>query len=348
MEEYNFLKKTFANIEINIFNKVLKDLSSIMEFIHLVVSSIKIFLTNPSDIYECLYPIEYSNYYFTTFCFFLDFFKKETNTNRYYNKFIIDVIKFLYIYSYYDYYFYFSNEFVETLIENLQYKNEMFLEFTQNLKKTLKLPNELNNFPPFFSQEFDINAIIYYNFEIPGYFKLYDFMNAIYNVFELKSPNKHDDKINIFDLIVNNIFFDNQSNYLNSISKNVSIGLDNINKISSNSNSNSDSDSDSESDILTSNVYDRKQGYKSRNNYGRTHEKIQTQTQKQTQKQIQTQTQKQTQKQIQNKKELESNLDSEIINVLGDNDKTQMENTNAYVELNYKIKNENYILDTEC
>ena len=111
LEEYNFLKKTFSNIEINIFDKILKDLSSVMEFIHLMISSIKIFSTNPSDIYECLFPLEYSNYYFTTFCYFLDFFKKEINTNHHYNKFIIDVIKFLYIYSYYDYYFYFSNEF---------------------------------------------------------------------------------------------------------------------------------------------------------------------------------------------------------------------------------------------
>ena len=77
LEEFNFLKKTFTNIEINIFEKNLRDLSSVMEFIHLIVSSLKILSTNPSDIYECLYPIEYSNYYFTTFCYFLDFFKKE-------------------------------------------------------------------------------------------------------------------------------------------------------------------------------------------------------------------------------------------------------------------------------
>ena len=199
LSEFNFLKKTFAYIEINVFDNILKDFSSIMEFMHLIILGVKILLTNPSDIYECLYPLEYSNYYFTTFCYFLDFFKKEINSNPNYNKFIIDVIKFLYIYSYYDYYFYFSNDFVETLITNLQYKNEMFVEFTQNLKKTLKLPHEFNDFPPFFDQEFDINAIIYYNFEIPGYFKLYDFMNAIYNVFELKSSNN---KIDLFDLII--------------------------------------------------------------------------------------------------------------------------------------------------
>jgi len=186
LEEFNFLKKTFSNLEINVLDKNLKDLSSTMEFIHLIISSLKIISSNPSDIYECLYPIEYSNYYFTTFCYFLDYFKKEINSNYLFNKFIIDVIKFLYIYSYYDYYFYFSNDFVEALIGNLEYKNEMFMEFTQNLKKTLKLPNELNDFPPFFSQEFDINAIIYYNFEIPSYFKLFDLLNAIYNVFELK------------------------------------------------------------------------------------------------------------------------------------------------------------------
>jgi hypothetical protein len=340
LNEFNFLKKTFANIEINIFDNILKDFSSIMEFMHLMILGVKILSTNPSDIYECLYPMEYSNYYFTTFCYFLDFFKKDINSNLNYNKFIIDVIKFLYIYSYYDYYFYFSNDFVETLITNLQYKNEIFLEFTQNLKKTLKLPRELNDFPPFFSQEFDINAIIYYNFEIPGYFKLYDFMNAIYHTFKLKSTNN---KIDIFDLIVNNINIDNQSNYLNSASKSINIGIDNFNNVNkyksdansdsnsdsdsdSNSDSNSDSDSESKSDLdatsitntdeLTSSIYDRKlQKNKNINKY---------------------------------KKELETNLDTEIINILGDDDKIQMENKNAYVELNYKTKNENYILDTEC
>ncbi len=306
LEQFNFLKKTFANIEINIFSDILKDFSSIMEFMHLIILSIKILSNNPSDIYECLYPIEYSNYYFTTFCYFLNFFKKEINTNSNFNKFIIDVIKFLYIYSYYDYYFYFSNDFVETLINNLQYKNEMFIEFTQNLKKTLKLPIEFNDFPPFFSQEFDINAIIYYNFEIPGYFKLFDFINAVYFVFELKSFDKlniHNNStklnkfiklnnFNLFDLIINNI--------------NINIHTNNNTTSTNSTNSTNSTDSSYSTNSIDTNISNKKN----------------------------------------NKKELVSNLDTEIINILDDKEKTQMENKNAYVELTFKTKNEN-ILDTD-
>lgn len=338
LSEYNFLKKTFTNIEINIFDNILKDLSSILEFIHLITTSLKIFSFYPSDIYECLYPIDYSNYYFNTFYYFLDFFKNEINHNYNLNKFIIDVIKFLYIYSYYDYYFYYSNDFVEGLINNLQYKNDMFLEFTENLKKILKLPQELNNYPPFFSQEFDLNDIIYYNFEILSYFKLYDFMNAIYKVFELKNKKNTNNKINLLDLISENIFFDNKSNLIN-INKSVSVGIDKLNikkhvndtKIISNTVSNSTLSSSSKNDDeisssstietdteqLTSSIYDKKS---INNNY----------------------------KSKRIKKELETNLDSEIINILDDNEKSRMENINAYVELNYTNMDENYILDTEC
>lgn len=321
INEFNFLKKTFTNIEINIFDEILKDYSTILEFIHLILISTKILSTNPSDIYECLYPVDYSNYYLETFSYFLDFFKNEINNNMGLNKFIIDVIKFLYIYSYYDYYFYYSNDLVETLINNLQYKNEIFLEFTQNLKKVLKLPQELNNFPPFFNQEYDINAIIYYNFEIPSYFKLYDFLNAI-NIF-FNSDNKNINKeINIFDLIVSNIFFDEHFIQINSASKSINLGISNvcINKNYKSSNSISESSESSESKTssdsqIISEVYKKKHNIKS-NKYL--------------------------------KKELESNLDTEILNVLDECDKTKMISSNAYVELNYLKKNENYLLDTEC
>lgn len=336
MKKFNFLKKTFTNIEINIFANILKDLSSIIEFLHLIICGTKILSTNPSDIYECLYPIEYSNYYLNTFCYFLEFFKKEINNNLCFNKFIIDVIKFLYIYSYYDYYFYYSNNFVEALITNLQYKNEMFQEFTNNLKKVLKLPCELNNFPPFFSEEFDINAIIYYNFEIPSYFKLFDFMNAIYVVLE---KNKKSNKVNIFDLIINNISIDNQSNYLNSLSKSVNLNIKNSNtkikkksknkvnlKNNSYSSSNSNPNSSSNSNYSSSSNSSSKSSSNTNTLTSCTYNK----------------------KKKKNNKELETNLDTEIINILDDDEKTHMENSNAYVELNCEKKTESYILDTEC
>lgn len=361
--EYNFLKKTFTNIEINICNCILKDLSSILEFIHLITLSIKILLTNPSDIYECLYPLDYSNYYFNTFCYFLDFFKHEINNNYFYNKFIIDVVKFFYIYSYYDYYFYYSNNFVDGLINNLQYKNNMFIEFTENLKKTLKLPHELNNFPPFFSQEFDLNDIVYYNFEMPSYFKFYDLMNAIYNVFELNKRKNMREKINIFDLITNNIFTNNKSNIVNE-SKSISMGIDklkkNINVVSksnskSRSGSSSDSDSGSGSDPDSDSSDDSTSNSNSNSNSNSTNAKdfassICNKKSVSIKAKVNPNPNPNTKKNIslKIKKELDSNLDTEIINILDDDEKTQMENINAYVELNYKSVDDNYILDTEC
>ena len=113
---YNFLKKTFCNIEICLNDRYFTDLSTILEFFHLMTISIKILSTNPSDLYECIYPLEYKNYYFNTFCIFIEFIKSDINKNYLYNKFIINIIKYLYLF-YYDYYFYYSN-IIEILLIN--------------------------------------------------------------------------------------------------------------------------------------------------------------------------------------------------------------------------------------
>ena len=310
LKEFNFLNKSFSSIEINIFSLFIKDLSSVLEFIHLITISIKIISSYPSDIYECLYPIEYTNYYFDTFCTFIEFFKNDINSNYLYNKFIIDVIKFLYIYSYFDYYFYFSNNLIDTLFNNIEHKNNIFLEFVNNLKNILKLPKELLPFPPFFKNDFDINSVIYYNFEIPSYFKLFDILNAICYVFDKKKYSKNN-KQNIIDIIINHIHFDNTHNYIISTNKCVSINnFKSDNDISYDLDLDSDSESELESEsesessdkLLSSVIYS---------------------------------------------KDFESKLDTDIINEMTMNDRINMEKSNTYIELNINPDISDCILYTE-
>ena len=50
----------------------------------------------------------------------------------------------------------------------------------------MKIPDELMNYPPFINLESDdINSILYYNFEIPNYFKLFDLLCAYSSVFNI-------------------------------------------------------------------------------------------------------------------------------------------------------------------
>jgi hypothetical protein len=196
LKDFSFLKKTNNFIIIFIKNPEINDLSILLHFVHLITISIKILETYPTNIYECIHPLDYSRYYFKSFCNFLTLTKNDINTNRTYNKFIIDLIKYFYIYSYYDYYFYYSNNLVKTILSNLQFKNQIFNDFLNNLKTILKLPNELFSYPPFFDINDDINNLIYYSHEIPSYLKFYDFINAISHTFSPKVKNLDD-----FDVI---------------------------------------------------------------------------------------------------------------------------------------------------
>ena len=387
LKEFNFLKKSFSTIEINLPNINLKDLSSVLEFIHLIVISIKIISTSPSDLYECLYPIDYTNYYYDSFCLFFEFIKDDINNNPLYNKFIIDIIKFLFIYSYYDYYFYYTDNLINTLINKLQYKNEIFTEFVDNLKNSLKLPKELLPFPPFFNNDFDINSVIYYNFDMPSYFKFFDFINALCFVLNKKKYDL-DKNADIIGIIVDNIHFDNSGDYLNSITKSVSLN-NNIcpnNKSSkklltsdgsnSNSNSNSDSDSDSDSNSnsdsdsgsdsssdsnssseseseseLSSNIISKqiKSRIKNKNN----HSKIvnmpnNIKNNKNNMNNKSNNMNNNMNNMNNNKNDLESNLDSDIINNMSKENKMQMSKENTYIELNNNnINMSDCILNTE-
>ncbi len=215
LKEFAFLKKTNTFITINTNSKDITDLSSLLDLTHFLVTSFKMMESYPTDLYESIYPVDYSNYYFLTFCMFLEFLKPNINKDFGVNKFIIDLIKYFYIYSYYDYYFYFSDTLIKTITNNYDFKYDIFQEFTDNLKKVLKLPNELFSFPPFFDIEDDINSCIYYSFEIPSYFKLFDLINAICFVFDKKFYEKNKNNYDLFTIITkhfNVIYTDDNQN----------------------------------------------------------------------------------------------------------------------------------------
>lgn len=245
-KEFGFLKKSFHYLQINLNNKILYDISTLLDFIHYLTISIKTMINIPTNLYECIYPIDYNNYYFETFCYFIEFVKPQINLNYYYNKFIYDIVKFLYIYSYYDYYFYYSDSFVNLLTKNMNHKNDIFVDFITNLKNVLKLPKEFFPYPPFFNNEFDINSIVYYNFEMPSYFKLFDLINAIAYVFD-EIKYHENNKIDFIEILLENIFIENKNTFINSISHSISLNNDLINQSESNIESNTESNSDTSS-----------------------------------------------------------------------------------------------------
>ncbi len=205
IKNFNFLNKTSSFVEIKLNSNIIKDLSSLLDIIHLLTISMKMLESYPNDIHECLYPIDYTNYYFLSYCMFFEFVKPQIPTSLGINKFIIDLFKYYYIYAYYDYYFYHTNTLIDGLMSSYSYKNNIFEDFIKNLKTTLKVPKELFAYPPFFDITDDIDSLIYYSFEIPSYLKLFDFVNAICYVFDKKYYTSNSQDID-FEKIINKYF----------------------------------------------------------------------------------------------------------------------------------------------
>jgi hypothetical protein len=188
------LKKTNNFIVLEYTSSIINDLSTLLHLTHLLTCCVKLLETYPSSIYECMYPIDYNKYYYKTFVNFLSYIKENINHDMSYNRFLVDLIKYYYIYSYYDYYFYYNTNLVKTVTERIKYKNNIFNEFCESLKYLFKLPVEMTSYPPFFNIEDDIDNLIYYSQEIPNYFKFFDLITAIIEVFDIKinDPNNFD------------------------------------------------------------------------------------------------------------------------------------------------------------
>jgi hypothetical protein len=164
LKKFNFLRKSNNFMVIYIEEYQIADLSTMLNLFHILTISIKILESYPTKIYEILYPLDYSNYYYKSFYNFFSFNKSEINKNLGYNKFIIDLIKYCYIYSYYDFYFYYVDNLLNSLIKNFKFKNKIIMDFFNNLKITLKLPNELSSSPPFVNVNPDVDNLLFYSY----------------------------------------------------------------------------------------------------------------------------------------------------------------------------------------
>ena len=214
LTNFRFFKKTNNYITIEYTSSIINDLSTLLHLTHLITCGIKLLETYPSSIYECMYPLDYNKYYYKTFINFLSYIKEYVNKDMSYNRFLIDLIKYYYVYSYYDYYFYYNSNLIKTTIDRIKYKNNIFNEFCDSLKYLFKLPAEMTNYPPFFNIEDDLDNLIYYTLEIPNYFKFHDLLSAITQVFNVRINNSTN--FNLIEIILT-INCDNANQVINGL-----------------------------------------------------------------------------------------------------------------------------------
>lgn len=324
LKHFNFLNKTSTSVEIKINSTNIKDYSSLLDIIHLLTISIKMLESYPNDIYDCLYPIDYTNYYFLSYCMFFEFVKPQITTSLGLNKFIIDLFKYYYIYSYYDYYFYHTNNLINGIMESYNFKNNIFEDFINNLKNTLKVPKELFAYPPFFDISDDLNSLIYYSFEIPSYFKLFDFVNAICYVFDKDYYQSNNKNFN-FDQIITKYFitWSDEPNFIKNKSNNLK------------KNQNDIISSDSLIDTQISEKPNLKKQTKKTNNSSTSFNSYSYNS-----------SDSESESDSNTEDDLKSRLNRDQISKLSKKEKKLIHNTNTYIELN--IENSvNYGLDTD-
>ena len=182
LKDYNFLKRSQNLFKIKYEDNIINNLSSLLNIFYILTKAFKLLDYHVSDLYEFMFINNVNNFNYLSFYNFFNYINNYITFNDSVQKFLIDLVKYLYIYSYYDYYFYNSEDLMNTIIDNRESKNEIFIDFCSSIKKLFKLPNELLSYPPFI-KSYIFDNIIYYNYDEPNYFKFYDLLMAIKNVF---------------------------------------------------------------------------------------------------------------------------------------------------------------------
>lgn len=186
--------ETKNHIIIYFNTKIINNLSLLLTFIHYLTISLKLINFKPNNIYELNNTHDMENYFYDTFVYFLEYIKPQINVDKSYNKYIVDLFKFYYMYAFYDYVLYADQTIVKMLIEDLQNSYKIITDVLDEMQQMFNFKNMVN-YPPFnVGIEDNINNIIYYSFENPNYFKLYDFVKALMKVFNIKKIN-HFDKV---------------------------------------------------------------------------------------------------------------------------------------------------------
>jgi hypothetical protein len=214
LKDYNFIKKSKNLFKIKYEDNIINNLSSLLNIFYILTKAFKLLDYQVSDLYEFMFINNINNFYYLTFYNFFNYINNYITFNDSVQKFLIDLIKYLYIYSYYDYYFYNNEDLMNTIIENKESKNEIFIDFCSSIKKLFKLPNELLSYPPFI-KNYIFDNILYYNYDEPNYLKFYDLLMAIKNVFIY--DDLHLNKFSSFDILtlINNLIKldDNDTNF---------------------------------------------------------------------------------------------------------------------------------------
>lgn len=213
LKDITFFKNTNNFIKIKYQHSIITDLTSLLNTFYFITRSCKYIEYYANSINEILNIEQYNYCFYDTFLYFLSFIQKDIETNTYYKKFVIDIIKYYYLYSYYDYYFYNDVELV-TMLNNCSSegsnKSKIFDKFCYNIKKLFKIPNELLYYPPFFKIDNSNDNIFLYSYEYPNYIKLYDILYSISTVFKFSNKNIYD--------IINNLLSCNGTDTGNSCS----------------------------------------------------------------------------------------------------------------------------------
>lgn len=196
--KYNLIninnKETKNHIIIYFNTKIINNLSLLLTFIHYLTISLKLIDFKPNNIYELNNTHDMPNYFYHSFVYFLEYIKPQINVDKSYNKYIVDLFKFYYMYSFYDYILYAEQTVTKMLISDLKNSYQIMNDVLSELQNMFNFTGHIN-YPPFNNMpEDDINNIIYYSFENPNYFKLFDFVKALMTVFNIDKI-KHFDKV---------------------------------------------------------------------------------------------------------------------------------------------------------
>jgi hypothetical protein len=193
LKDITFFKNTNNFIKIKYQNSIITDLTTLLNTFYFITRSCKYIEYYANSIDEILNIEQYNYCFYDTFLYFLTFIQRDIITNTYYKKFVIDVIKYYYLYSYYDYYFYNDVELVTMLNKNdTASKNKVFDKFCYNAKKLFKIPNDLLSCPPFFKIDNYNDNIFMYSYDYPNYIKFYDILYSISTVFKFNTTNIYD------------------------------------------------------------------------------------------------------------------------------------------------------------
>lgn len=198
----DYLKETKNHIIIYFDTENINNFNLLLNFIHLIVISFKIIENKILDIVDLNNRTSLTNYYYNSFFIFINYLKLKIKNKNIYENYLLELSKYYYIYSIYDYYFYYDKTLINELTNNKKNELNLFLDYCNKIK----INNNINidtycNYPPFHdNSSADIDQPLHYSYQQPNYFKFFDFINALNDVY------KNTDDFELFDDVFLKLF----------------------------------------------------------------------------------------------------------------------------------------------